>query len=295
MGTIDDVTSKTAQPATALITGADAGVGRSAAAALAEAGLAVTLAGRSKTRLDRVADEIREQKHNAQVDVLEFDLASISEIKEAAAEYLVSHDPWSALLNLAEVSGIGRRVLTEDGFEWNFGVNFLGHFALTGLLLPGAAQQAKVVSLTSARYRSTSIRFHDLRFDNGYKGSRAFAQSKRAQLLFARELDRRCRSTRARQYPHGVRSVALQREPLLANRLTHPLRRFGPSLDQMAGEAAAQLVIDDHGNGGELFAPAVAADHSGYPVRVTGLQLPEEQTEAKRLWRISDQLTRVTW
>ncbi|WP_084627062.1 SDR family NAD(P)-dependent oxidoreductase [Pseudoclavibacter soli] len=279
----------------AVITGADSGLGRATAGLLAQHGYALTLTARSNDRLQALREELLQAAPDAVIDTISFDLSSINSIKDAAAEYLVRHDDWSLLLNLAEVRGIASRTLTEDGFEWHFGVNHLGHFVWTGLLLTSAAKQASVVSLTSSVWRMASTRFHDLRFDHGYRAGRAFAQSKRAQLLFARELDRRTRDPRVRDYPKRVRSLAFQPEPALGlgAAIPRPLVDRVRSLDVTT--QANTLVTALHSEavpGGSLVSPAVRGQQ---PQLVEIGRVADEQTEAKRLWRISDQLTRVTW
>jgi NAD(P)-dependent dehydrogenase (short-subunit alcohol dehydrogenase family) len=275
----------------AIVTGATEPGGRAAVLALLDAGLAVTLVGRSPERLQAEADAL--VARGARADVLVADLASLASIREAAARFLVRHGSWRVLLDLARVAGVPERTLTDDGFEWHLGVNHLAHFALTGLLLPGAARRAAVVSVTSSG-RAEAMRFHDLRFDHGYRPARALAQSDLAQLLFARELDRRCRSVRTPAYPSGVTSVAIQ-TGRQAGRVARRLGRRLRADARAVGCAAAELALADHTRGGALYAAAAGADGSPMPRRLPDPRIADEHLAARRLWRISAQLTRISW
>lgn len=275
----------------AIVTGANSGIGLYTATALAERGYQVVLAVRNVERgriaMERIADAVPDAK----LQQVRLDLSSLRSIKECAAELLTSVPAWDVLVNDAAAKLVPERLLTEDGFEWNFGVNFLGHFALSGLLVPGASDQARIVNVTSLSARNAKIRFHDLRWDNGYRPGKAYAMSKYAQLIFSRELNRRCRDERDSAYPSSLRSIAAH-----PGRGLPPVgRRRRPSSRYTGPDSIVFAATDPGLIGGELIGPSDRNQLQGAPAAVRPPAIPDEGVTALRLWRIAAQLTRVPW
>src|SRR6266540_2213054 len=177
---------------TAVVTGANSGLGLVTARELARAGASVVMACRNLDKGHAAVEAIRSEVSEAQVQLDELDLASLASVRSFADRYTATHDGLDLLINNAGVMAPPRR-LTADGFELQFGTNHLGHFALTGLLLPQleGREDARVVTLSSTAHRTGRIAFDNLNGDRHYFRWRAYGQSKLANLLFALELDRR--------------------------------------------------------------------------------------------------------
>jgi NAD(P)-dependent dehydrogenase (short-subunit alcohol dehydrogenase family) len=276
-----------------LITGANSGLGFQAARSLAGDGHEVILAVRSFERGAIARRRILDEFPDATVHVSGLDLASLTSVREFAASTAETFGTWDVLVNNAAVKVEPGRTLTPDGFERYFGVNHLGHFALTGLLVPFAAPAARVITVTSLAYRLGSIRFHDLRWDHGHTPTRAYAASKLANLLFARELQRK-----AVREGRNLLSVAVH--PGLSTSETNAgyLRRVEWIFASPAEEGAAALVYAATSpavHGGEFIGPAGPFQIAGEPMVLRGPKIRHEEAVAHRLWRISGQLTRVSW
>ncbi len=183
------------QDKTVLITGGNAGIGKATAAELARLGAEVILACRSRERGEAAAEEIKKQTGNERLRVIRCDLASFDSIRRAAGEFATAHDQLDVLINNAGVFTTELK-RTEEGFELQFGVNHLGHFLLTKLLLDRlkSALRPRVVNVSSASHYGADIDFNNLRGQKGssaYSGRKAYGQSKLANILFTREMARR--------------------------------------------------------------------------------------------------------
>ncbi len=176
----------------AIVTGATGGLGLETALALAGAGAEVILAGRNPAKGRAAETLIRTRYDNARVRFAIVDLASLASVAAFAERMLAAGRPIDILVNNAGVMALAKRETTVDGFERQFGTNYLSHFALTARLLPLLiAAKARVVQLSSIAHRGGQIRLDDLNYVNGYKPWPVYAQSKLAMLMFALELDRR--------------------------------------------------------------------------------------------------------
>lgn len=186
----------------ALVTGANSGIGEVTATQLARQGALVVLGARKKENGQAAAARIQKAVSNARLDVLELDLASLASVRRAANEFTKRHEQLHFLINNAGVMNTPKGK-TSDGFETQMGVNHLGHFLLTQLLLPTLEKSApaRIINVSScfhdrAMGREGDIHFDDLFFENSkYDGWRAYAQSKLANLLHAKELARRLEGT----------------------------------------------------------------------------------------------------
>ncbi|MFE0684915.1 oxidoreductase [Streptomyces sp. NPDC058961] len=178
---------------TAVVTGANSGIGLVTARELARRGARVVLACRSEARGRAAEERIRGEVPDAQVEFRPLDLADLASVRDFAAK--LPYERLDLLINNAGVMALpfGR---TADGFERQFGVNHLGHFALTGLLLPRlrAAGAARVVSVSSGMHALSNIDIRDLNSERRYRRWIAYGRSKSANLLFIHELARRLRA-----------------------------------------------------------------------------------------------------
>ena len=281
------------------MTGATSGIGFYSALALGQSGFDLTLAVRDVEKGERVAARIRQDAPEADIEVKRLDLSSLYSIREFAADYLVAHGSWDTIVNNAGAKLIQNRMLTEDGFEWHFGVNHLGHFALNGLLIHAASDRARIITVSSLTYRSGRIRFHDLRWDHGYRSTKAYAMSKLANLVYGFELHRRLQSADYPDYPSRVRSIVV-----------HPgftkAEPYGPLAVRLTERAIAQSAVDGAEPtifaalnpgliGGEFIGPSGPGQLRGEPKVLDAPKISHDMNLALRLWRISNQLTRVNW
>jgi NAD(P)-dependent dehydrogenase (short-subunit alcohol dehydrogenase family) len=177
----------------AIVTGANSGIGYVTARELARAGAQVILACRADAKGGRAVEDIRREAPGALVTYMKLDLASLASVRDFAARVKDGYGALDILVNNAGVMALPARRETLDGFEMQIGVNFLGHFALTALLLPilMKAPAPRVIQLASIAHRNGRIKLADLNYAQGYKPWPVYQQSKLAMLMFALELQRR--------------------------------------------------------------------------------------------------------
>jgi NAD(P)-dependent dehydrogenase (short-subunit alcohol dehydrogenase family) len=198
-----------------LVTGANSGVGYRAALVLAQKGAHVILACRDPRRGQAALSALLANAPDASAELATLDLASLKSVQEFAHRELAEQHPLHLLINNAGVMAPPKRLETVDGFELQFGTNVLGHFALTGLLMPLLERAAesgrpRVVTIASIAHKRGRLNFDDLQSRLRYSPMQSYQQSKLANLMFALELDRRLRATGSR-----VMSVAVH--PGVAN------------------------------------------------------------------------------
>jgi NAD(P)-dependent dehydrogenase (short-subunit alcohol dehydrogenase family) len=287
---------------TAIVTGANSGLGLVAARALAVAGADVVLACRDTEKGEAAAGSIRAGDGGAKVAVEELDLSSLDSVRAFATRYAAANDGLDLLINNAGVMA-PPRAQTADGFELQFGTNHLGHFALTGLLLREmqGREGARVVTVSSTAHRFGRIRFDDLQGERRYGRWRAYGQSKLANILFARELDRRLRAA-------GSTVASLGAHPGYA---ATNLQSAGPKALESAAFAVANRLLAQSGemgalpelyaatrpnlDGGLFIGPDGFDEQRGYPRVVAPTRRGQDQATGERLWTVSEELTGVEY
>jgi NAD(P)-dependent dehydrogenase (short-subunit alcohol dehydrogenase family) len=179
-----------------VVTGATSGIGRVAATELAAKGAEVILTGRDAGRLDRTAASIRRAHPNAALRPIVADQSRLAAVRMLAEKIAAGDRSLDVLLNNAGLVAPSKRQVTADGFEMQFGVNYLSHYLLTALLIPALlrAPAPRVVTIASNSHKGARIDFDDLQSERGYQRLRAYGASKLANLIFALELDRRARA-----------------------------------------------------------------------------------------------------
>jgi NAD(P)-dependent dehydrogenase (short-subunit alcohol dehydrogenase family) len=285
-----------------VVTGGTSGIGLETALALAGAGAAVTITGRETARGEAACARIGRRHAAARVQFAVLDLASLESVRDFAVRQA---GPLDLLVNNAGVMAIPERRLTADGFEMQFGVNHLGHFALAALLLPclRAAAQARLVVVSSLAHRRGVIRLDDLQGERGYGAWRAYTQSKLANLLFAREFARRSEAggwgvCAIAAHPGWAATNIASAGPrmgraTLLGRLTESLMPvFGQSAAQGALPILHAATAPDAQCGG-YYGPARWGETRGAPVSALIARPAQDDAMAAALWERSEQLAGV--
>jgi NAD(P)-dependent dehydrogenase (short-subunit alcohol dehydrogenase family) len=289
----------------AVVTGANSGIGYEIALQFASRGAHVVLASRDLERAAQAAQRIATAAPGARVEVQVLNLADLSSIRRFASEFCQHHAALDILINNAGISG-GPRRTTVDGLEAHFQVNYLGHFALTGLLLPALRARAgsRVVTLSSDIASQGRIHFDDLQSERNYRLVATYAQSKLANILFALELDRHSRAAGA-----GITSLAahpgIVKTPLLVGKEAE----WGRSRQGMESVIRVlQLMFGKSPTKGAWPAlyqatepTARSAEYIGPPGALRGgcvgvCKVPTAALDtqvARRLWEVSQELSAV--
>ncbi|MFC7187185.1 oxidoreductase [Halorubrum yunnanense] len=305
---------------TVVVTGANSGLGYEGTRAFAEKGATVVMACRSVDRGERAADEIRRESAAARddldLDVRECDLASLDSVATFGEGLGDDYDAVDVLCNNAGVMAIPRSE-TEDGFETQFGVNHLGHFALTGRLFPlleaaeGVGGDARVVTQSSGAHEQGEMDFSDLNWERSYGKWKAYGRSKLANLLFAYELQRRINDPEGGDDPEGddpgLRSVACHPGYAATNLQLRTAEESGNPLLKAGMKAANAVLGQDAATGSlpMLYAATADVDGGAY-VEPSGLmnmrgtptvgrsnEASYDRADARRLWEYSEEATGV--
>ncbi|MGW7534338.1 oxidoreductase [Amycolatopsis sp. NPDC054798] len=272
---------------TAVITGANSGLGRATAMALAAKGARVVLAVRNPRSGREVADELP-----GDAEVRQLDLADLASIRAFAAEFT---EPIDLLINNAGIM-IPPLSRTADGFESQFGTNHLGHFALTNLLLRQI--RGRVVTVSSNGHRVGSIDFADLNWERRpYRATAAYGQSKLANLLFTAELQRRLTeagsSVLATAAHPGFAATNLLKveRPVLSSLAKFGTRLFAQTSEEGARPTLYAALADIPGN--SYAGPHGFLQNRGEPKLVGRSAKARDLETARRLWTVSEELTGV--
>jgi len=279
----------------AIVTGANSGLGYETARVLAQRGATVVMACRNAQKAEAAASRIRALNPVGEVLVMALDLSDLRSVHAFAEAFRADHHRLDLLVNNAGimVPPLGR---TAQGFETQFGVNHLAHFALTAQLLdllertPGA----RVVNVSSIAHRFGKIDFEDLNWQTrGYAAMPAYGQSKLANLLFTYELQRRLttsgKNVLAVAAHPGWASTGLQGQDSgsqLANRLFAQSQAMG-ALPSLYAATAADVM------GGGYYGPPGLLELGGTPERVRSSTRSHNEQDARRLWEVSEELTGV--
>ncbi len=282
----------------AIVTGANTGIGYVTALELARHGAHVVAAARSEERGRAAVERMRAENLAGTVDFAQLDLADLASVKAFVADFAAEHDRLDLLINNAGVMMPPERRVTKDGHELQIGTNHFGHFALTGLLFPLilATPGARVVTVSSMAHRGGSIDFDDLHSERKrYERMATYGQSKLANLLFARELDRRLRKLGAdaaslAAHP-GWTATDLQRHTLTA-RILNPIFSQRPAQGALPTLYAATSPDAD---GGDYIGPDGWAEMRGHPVKVGSNAESRDQDVAERLWKVSEEATGIVF
>ena len=299
--TADDIPDLTGR--VAVVTGANGGLGLVSTHELAAKGAHVVMAARDQDKARTAEKQVRARNPEASIEVVPLDLGSLASVAEAATAILAKHDRVDILLNNAGVMAMPER-RTTDGFEMQFGVDHLGHFAFTARLLPALlrAERARVVTVTSvARFRGRGMDKDNPHLEGTYRPWRAYAQAKQANYHFGLGLQQQFEKS-------GVSAQSLIAHPGLTNTdlQARAVREggggFGAALSEVVAKrggmspavgARIQLraATDPRARGGELYAPMFTSN--GPPVRRPILRRWDLQKRIDELWLVSERETGV--
>jgi NAD(P)-dependent dehydrogenase (short-subunit alcohol dehydrogenase family) len=289
---IEDLTGRIA-----IVTGANTGIGYETARALAAKGAQVTLACRSPDKGEDAVRRLKDLVPEARLEFRALDLSDLESVQRFAEGFAEDHDRLDLLINNAGVMmpPYGK---TKQGFELQFGVNHLGHFALTLRLLQRLSKTpgSRVVTVSSQAHRQGVIDFDDLSWERKkYKPMPSYGQSKLANLLFMFELERKLKAagldvTAAAAHP-GWTGTDLQRHVGLFQALNHLFAMPRPqgALPTLRAATAPDV------KGGDYFGPHGIYEMRGYPKKVGSTDAARSLEDAARLWEVSESLTGVSF
>jgi len=290
---------------TILITGANSGLGLRSAEALSAKGARVLMACRNASKAATALEAVKAKATGPAPEVVALDLSSLASVRECAEQVTSELPQLDVLMNNAGIMAVPK-AKTADGFESQMGTNHLGHFALTGRLLPCllAASEPRVVTVSSNGHRIGRISFDDLFFDRArYSRWRAYGQTKLANLLFTSELQRRAVQhgtalTAAAAHP-GYAATNLTSGPAIGAALLKPFLALG---DKLVGQpdhmgALPQLYAATMPDVGpdDYWGPDGFREQRGYPMRVGRSERALDEASAGRLWNRSEELTEVVY
>jgi NAD(P)-dependent dehydrogenase (short-subunit alcohol dehydrogenase family) len=287
----------------AVVTGASSGLGQATARELARAGASVVLAVRNPGKGEEAAGRIRASVPGAALEVAALDLADLGSVREFAVRLAGAHERVDLLINNAGIMAAPRR-LTKDGFESQFGTNHLGHFALTGLLLPVLleAPAPRVVTVSSTMHRGGKMNFDDLQGERKYSRWRAYSQSKLANLMFCFELQRRATEadvpllSLAAHPGYAATNLQFAAPDRFYERAYMWIgnRVFAQSADMGALPTLYAATMPDL-PGGTYVGPGGRSEQRGYPKVVTAAGKAYDEAAWRRLWERSEELTGVRY
>lgn len=281
----------------AIVTGSNTGLGYETALALFRAGANVTVACRNKDSAENAINKMKALGGEGTLTYRELDLSSLTNIKQFAERFISEKDELHILINNAGVASPPNSK-TKEGFEMQFGVNFLGHFALTGLLYPmlKATNGSRAVTLSSNGYQDAKIDFENLKSQKDYNPLREYRQSKLANLIFAIELDRRIKDKNQK-----VLSIAAQPGANATDLMRHMSdeeiaigkQRLGEFMEPWQGALSSLFAAtSNEALGGNMYEPNDQGLR-GYPVKANIQENAMNEEVAKRLWNFAEQATNI--
>jgi len=281
----------------AVVTGANSGLGFETTRELIRAGVEVVLACRSERRGREALGQIQDETPGAKLRFVRLDLGDLESVRHFVWQFNSHYKHLDLLINNAGIMMLPKGE-THQGFEQHFGVNHLGHFALTGLLLSRLlkAEAARVVTLSSIAHKIGLLHLEDLHYQTRhYSKLGAYTQSKLANLLFSLELQRRFEAK-------GVNIISVAAHPGISNsKLSRHLffLRFGGKLIEMKSAQGAlstlRAATADDVEGGEYYGPGGFGELRGYPQRVQPSESARSLEDAQALWEISEELTKIDY
>lgn len=279
----------------AIVTGANSGIGYQTTLGLVKKDFVVIMACRNIQKAEEAKAKILRLHPKAKIKSMKLDLSSLADIRKFVDEFKTQFKRLDLLINNAGIMMSPYKV-SEDGFENQLATNYIGHFALTGLLIPllNSTSDSRIVTLSSLSFKWAKIKFEDLHAKKGYSRRTAYGQSKRACLMFAFELQRRLSLA-------NYKTLSLAAHPGLSKT---NLDRFFPSLIRPLGSLflqSAQMgalpvlyaALSKDVKGGEFIGPDGFQQLRGYPTKVEADEYSNDKEVAQHLWEVSQEMTKV--
>jgi NAD(P)-dependent dehydrogenase (short-subunit alcohol dehydrogenase family) len=292
---LDNVSAQTGR--IAIVTGANTGLGYETAFALAAKGAKVIMACRDRDKAEKARQEMLKQLPGVDLELMLLDMGNLQSVRDFSKFYIQKYDRLDLLIENAGLM-IPPFSKTKDGFESQFGVNYLGHFLLTNLLftLMNKTTGARIITLSSNAHKRGKIDFKNLNAEKSYSKWGAYSQSKLACLMFAYELQRRL--TKA-----GSNVIALSAHPGLSNtklwqhvpkllyNLLLPVSSLFMHSPRKAALPTLMAALDENIKGGQYFGPTGFMEFTGTPGIVSSITVSYDEALAKELWEVSETLT----
>lgn len=278
----------------ALVTGANSGLGYETARALAAKGAEVIMACRNLEKGNAASTQIQNENPNAKLVLMQLDLGSLASVRSFVNEVRTKYDHIDLLINNAGIM-VPPYGKTVDGFETQFGVNHLGHFALTSLLLDLVlnTKNSRIVNVSSQAHTMGKINFDDLQSEKRYVSWLAYGQSKIANLYFTYELQRKLSAA-------GKATICLAAHPGYAatnlqgnSGIFNWMNSFMAQSQEMGALPSLFAATSPEVNGADFIGPHALGGWRGYPVKVKSNKLSYDEAIAARLWDVSEELTGI--
>ena len=280
-----------------IVTGANTGLGYETAVALYEKGAHVILACRDLHKAQQAIAKINEHKGSGIIEAARLNLESLAQINQFSEAFIQKHRQLHVLINNAGVA-MPPASKTSEGYELQFGVNFLGHFALTGLLYPLllATLNSRIVTVSSNGYQGAIIDFDNLRLEKDYNPIREYRQSKLATLIFSIELNRRIKAMGQKilsvAAQPGANKTELTRH-LSEEEIAIGKERLGEFMEPWQGALSLlYAAVSDESVGGNMYEPENGGLR-GYPTLASIQENAMDDAVAKKLWYFAAQATSV--
>jgi NAD(P)-dependent dehydrogenase (short-subunit alcohol dehydrogenase family) len=289
------------QGKTILITGASSGIGLEAAKVLSEKGAKIILPVRNLEKGKNAEQEIKQHFKSADIELMKMDISDLDSVRLFADEFKKKHGKLDLLLNNAGIMWTPQKEISKQGQELQFATNHLGHFLLTGLLMPllKSTPNSRVITQSSILHKKgqgqnfePNIYFDDLNFSASFDTKKAYAQSKLANLLFTYELDRKFKTA-------NINSIAVAAHPgytatNLQKDLGFMMKVMNVLLAQKVNIGALPILraaTEPNLKGTEFFGPTKMNEMKGYPELVRSSETSYNSHLAKKLWEVSEKLT----
>lgn len=292
---------------TAIVTGANGGIGFHTALQLAKEGALVVLGCRDSVRGNDALKRIMAEAPNASVELASLDLSSLSSVRSFATQFKDRNASLDLLVNNAAVMALPKRTLSADGYELQFATNHLGHFLLTAELMPHLlkSSSARIVTVSSIAHRYGKLLLEDLQAEKNYEGWSAYGTSKLANLLFSFELARRLKNAGHPQmsvaaHPGVAKTNILSSGPQMGRKVlrTYVSEFFSKFLAQTDAEGALPIIYacnDPKVQNGDYYGPDGFMELTGHPKKVAAKPNASDVELAKNLWTSSESLTDAKW
>ncbi len=291
---------------TAIVTGANGGIGFHAALQLAKDGARVVLGCRDRARGNDAIKRILEQAPNANVELMLLDLSSLNSVRSFASQFKDKNPSLDLLVNNAAVMALPERTLSADGYELQFATNHLGHFLLTAELLPLLLQGSspRVVTVSSIAHRYGKLKLDDLQAEKNYEGWAAYGTSKLANLLFSFEMARRLNNAglpllSVAAHPGVAKTNILSSGPQMGRKvfrtyLSEFFSNFFAQTDAQGAQPILYACNDSAVQNGDYYGPDGFMELTGAPRKVEARAHARDLEQARQLWTLSESLTGTT-